>query len=142
MEYLFLWLSAFSSATLLPGSSEVYFSFLYKQNFSPWLLFAVATLGNLAGSAVNWWLGKKILVFRHKRWFYFSAQQLERGQTLYQRYGIWSLLFAWLPIVGDLLTVAAGLMKAPFGRFLILVGLGKGARYGALLLLLNGWFGG
>lgn len=139
MEYLLLCLSAFSSATLLPGSSEVYFSYLYFQNYSPELLLLIATIGNLAGSNVNWWLGKKALVFQDRPWFYFNAEQLARGERLFQRYGKWSLLMAWVPVVGDLLTVAAGTLRTPLGQFCILVGIGKFCRYGAFLMVLSGW---
>jgi membrane protein YqaA with SNARE-associated domain len=69
------------------------------------------------------------LKFQSKRWFYFSHKQIEKAQTWFQRYGIWSLLLAWLPLGGDALTLISGIMRVRFWPFLLLVGIGKGLRY-------------
>ena len=89
----------------------------------------VATIGNTLGAVVNWVLGLFILQFKHKRWFYLSDKQIDRAQSWYQRYGQWSLLFAWLPIGGDALTLIAGIMKVRLAWFILLVGTGKALRY-------------
>ncbi|MDF9441301.1 DedA family protein [Stenotrophomonas acidaminiphila] len=94
-----------------------------------WLLIAVASVGNVLGSVINWWLGRGLLHFRERRWFPVSAQALERAQARYQRFGSWSLLLSWVPIIGDPLTLAAGVMKEPLWRFLLLVTLAKTGRY-------------
>ena len=129
MDYLLLFASAFLAATILPFYSEVVlFSLLYEGG-DPVALVAVATLGNTLGAVVNWALGLYLLHFQDRRWFYFSRQQIERAQRWYGRYGFWSLLFAWLPIGGDALTLIAGIMKVRLWLFLLLVGSGKGLRY-------------
>lgn len=138
MDLLLLFSSAFLSATLLPGTSEVYLFALLKQGGDPWLLVLVATLGNTLGAVVNWLLGLYLLHFQQRRWFYFSPQQIERAQRWFQRYGFWSLLLAWLPVVGDGLTLIAGVMKVRLWVFLPLVAMGKGLRYLSVMSL-AGW---
>lgn len=102
-------------------------------------LIVVATVGNVLGSIINWYLGRYILRFKNKRWFPSSEQQLERAQNWYRRYGRWSLLASWLPIVGDPLTVVAGVMKEPIGPFIILVTIAKGTRYIVLAAIVLSW---
>ena len=102
-------------------------------------LLLVATAGNVLGSVVNWLLGRGIEHLRDKRWFPFSAAQLDKAQQRYQRYGQWSLLLSWMPVIGDPLTLIAGIMREPFWRFVLLVTLAKAGRYLVLVLLTLGW---
>jgi membrane protein YqaA with SNARE-associated domain len=99
------------------------------------LLVAIATLGNVLGSCVNWLLGSYIERWRTKPWFPFNADQLSRAQRQYHRYGYWSLLLSWLPIIGDPLTLIAGIMREPFWRFVLIVSLAKLGRYLLLMAL-------
>jgi membrane protein YqaA with SNARE-associated domain len=133
--YVSLFATGFIAATLLPASSEVLLLALAQQGYAPLGLWLAATSGNTLGSCVNWYLGKELLRFQHKRWFPVSPQQLHKAQLQFQRYGSWSLLLAWLPIVGDPLTLVAGTLRVRFSVFLMLVALGKGARYALLLVL-------
>ena len=134
MEYLLLWLHSFAAATLLPIGSEPTLLFLLEGGGNPPLLLALATLGNTLGAAVNWWLGRYLLHFQEAKWFPVSSQSLERAQTQFSRRGVWVLLFAWLPVVGDPLTFVAGVLKVSFWWFLFLVGLGKCLRYMVFVL--------
>jgi membrane protein YqaA with SNARE-associated domain len=135
-----LFLAAFGAATLLPLQSEaVLVGLILSDRYWLWLLLAVATLGNVLGSVVNWLLGRAIERFRDRRWFPVSARHLENARRHYQRYGHWSLLLSWLPVIGDPLTLVAGVMREPLGRFLLIVTLAKGARYGAVALATLGW---
>lgn len=128
--YLGLFLAAFAAATLLPAQSEaVLVGLLLSEKFSVAILLLVATLGNVLGSLVNWLLGCSIERLRHKRWFPANQQQLEKAQRSYQRYGRWSLLLSWVPIIGDPLTLVAGMLREPLWSFLLLVTLAKGVRY-------------
>lgn len=129
IEYLFLFASSFLAATLLPFYSEVVLFGLLRQGHDPWLLVATATLGNTLGAWVNWWLGMSLLRFQHRKWFYFKPHQIAKAQNWFNRYGIWTLLLAWLPIGGDALTLVAGIMRVHWLPFLLLVGLGKALRY-------------
>lgn len=135
-----LFASAFLAATVLPFYSEVVLFALLRAGGDPLLLVIVATLGNTLGAAVNWILGRFLLHFQDRRWFYFKPEQIARAQDWYQRYGFWSLLLAWLPIGGDALTFIAGIMKVRLDVFLLLVGTGKAARYIAIVFLSN-WMG-
>jgi membrane protein YqaA with SNARE-associated domain len=131
--YVALFVSALLSATLLPGSSEVMLVSLAQQDHGRLSLWLWATAGNTLGSCVNWWLGRFLLHFRHRRWFPFRQESLRRSQDWFQRYGLWSLLLSWAPVVGDGITFIAGVMRTGFVTFLLLVGIAKGLRYAILL---------
>lgn len=139
LAYLGLFLSAFLSATLLPGSSEILLVGLSQQDLNHLLLWLWATSGNSLGSIVNWVLGRYFLHFQHRRWFPVSEQSLEKAQQWFQRYGVWSLLLSWTPVIGDPLTLLAGVMKVRLGLFILLVVFAKGVRYALLLGLVNGF---
>ena len=140
--YAFLFAVSFVAATILPAQSElVLVGFLMLGKFSPWSLIAVASLGNILGSCVNWLLGRGIERFRDRKWFPVSQPSLDKAQVWYHRYGRWSLLLSWLPIVGDPLTVVAGLLREPFWSFLILVAIAKTVRYVLLALGALGMMG-
>ncbi|MBC8998762.1 DedA family protein [Pseudomonas sp. N40(2020)] len=139
-SYIGLFVAAFGAATLLPMQSEaVLVGMLLSDRYVVSTLLAVATVGNVLGSAMNWLLGRSVERFRHKRWFPVSEGKLEKAQQFYLRYGRWSLLLSWVPIIGDPLTVVAGVMREPFWSFLLIVTLAKGARYLVLTGATLGW---
>ena len=132
-----LFLAALVAATILPAQSEaVLAGLLLTGTYSAVLLVLVAGIGNVLGSIVNWLLGRGVERFRQARWFPVSAKNLERAGRWYRRYGWWSLLLSWLPIIGDPLTVAAGIMREPFWRFLAIVSIAKFGRYVVLAALI------
>ncbi len=136
MAYAGLFLAAFLAATILPAQSEALLVGLILSNdYSIYLLVWVATLGNSLGSLVNWYLGRYFEQFRDKTWFPVNETNLKRAQNFYQKYGAWSVLLSWLPIIGDPLTVIAGLMRMPLFPFTLLIILAKGGRYLALAYL-------
>ncbi len=140
--YFGLFMAALVAATLLPAQSEAVLSgLLLSGHYSLWTLLAVATVGNVLGSVINWWLGRSLERFRERRWFPFTPAQLARAQDHYRRWGQWSLLLSWVPLIGDPLTLIAGVMREPLGRFLLLVTLAKGGRYLVLAGMLLGLFG-
>jgi membrane protein YqaA with SNARE-associated domain len=139
-SYAGLFLAAFGAATLLPVQSEaVLVAMLLSDRYAVATLWAVATFGNVVGSMLNWVLGRCIERFRHKRWFPVSEGKLVKAQQSYLRFGRWSLLLSWVPIIGDPLTVVAGIMREPLWSFLLIVTLAKGLRYGVLIALTLGW---
>lgn len=137
--YLLLFSSSFLAATILPFSSEVVLFALLRNGGDPFWLVITATIGNTAGSVVNWLLGIYLLHFRDRRWFYFSQKQIEKAQHWFQHYGYWILLLAWMPAGGDALTLIAGIMRVPLWLFLLLVATGKGLRYVAVVYLSSWW---
>lgn len=140
LGYPGLFLSALGAASLLPLQSEaVLVGLLLAGLHSPLLLLAVATAGNVLGSLLNWWLGRSLERFRTRRWFPLRAEALARAQRHYQRYGRWSLLLSWMPVIGDPLTLVAGVMRESLWIFLLLVTLAKGLRYLVLAALTLGW---
>lgn len=135
-SYVGLFLAAFAAATVLPMQSEAALvAMLLSERYVPAVLLAVATFGNVLGSVVNWGLGLWVEHLKHKRWFPVGEEKLKKAQAIYQRYGYWSLLLSWVPIIGDPITLVAGVMREPFWRFMLLVTLAKAGRYLLLMLL-------
>lgn len=110
-------------------SEALLVTFLIKTQHAPWLLVAVATVGNVLGSTVNWVLGRYIEHFKDRKWFPMSPQSLAKAQYHYNRYGKWSLLLSWVPLIGDPITVMAGIMRERLWIFMTLVMVAKGGRY-------------
>jgi membrane protein YqaA with SNARE-associated domain len=129
VAYIGMFFTAFAAATILPMQSEPVLVGLLLAGHSPWLLLAVASIGNVLGAVVNWLLGRGIERFRRRRWFPVGDAAFTRAQGWYHRYGKWSLLLSWAPIIGDPLTVVAGAMREPFALFLLLVTVAKIGRY-------------
>lgn len=138
--YLSLFLAAFVAATLLPAQSEVLLAYLLTDpaNSVP-LLLAVATVGNVLGSVVNWLCGRFLRQFQDRPWFPVSAKGLARAERVYHRYGRWSLLASWAPFIGDPLTVVAGVLREPLGSFLMIVTLAKAGRYLVVAAVTLAW---
>lgn len=135
-----LFLAAFLAATILPAQSEaVLAGLLATGDYAPALLILVAGTGNVLGAIVNWLLGRGVERYRHARWFPVGAKNLDRVGRWYRRYGWWSLLLSWMPIVGDPLTLAAGIMREPFPRFLLVVTVAKFGRYIVLAAMVLQW---
>lgn len=133
--------AAFGAATILPFQSEVVFVGLQLRGTQPlWLLLAVASLGNVLGSVVNYLMGLGLERFRGRRWFPVSDAQLDRAQDWYARWGSWSLLLSWAPF-GDAITVAAGVLRTPWWLFLALVTVAKTGRYVVLAAVTAGLIG-
>lgn len=131
-------ISAFTSATLLPGTSEAVLVALQLANAAPpWLLIATASFANVAGSCVNWFMGRFMAHYVGRRWFPVSEAQIERAERWYGRYGWPSLFASWVPVVGDPLTVIAGFLRTPFWLFLGVVAFAKTARYATLIWLMG-----
>jgi membrane protein YqaA with SNARE-associated domain len=136
--YMALFLAAFGAATLIPLQSEaaVVAMLLAKQPVAA--VITIASIGNVLGSVVNWVLGLYIERLRHRRWFPVDDRAFARAQVWYHRYGKWSLLLSWMPIVGDPLTLVAGVLREPLRVFLPLVIVAKAGRYVVLAILTLG----
>lgn len=123
-------MAAFGAATILPMQSEaVLAGLLLTGRYSAVWLVVTAGVGNILGSLVNWMLGRGIERFRQRRWFPVGEDTLDRAQAWYRKYGKWSLLASWVPVVGDPITVVAGVLREPLPTFLLLVTIAKLGRY-------------
>ena len=130
MIYLSLFFISFLAATILPFSSELTLAGLIStSNYDNLLLLVFASFGNVLGSVFNWGLGFYARNLTIKKWFPFKETQIERSSKWFRKFGKWSLLFAWVPIVGDPLTLVAGILRVKFIDFIILVAIGKVSRY-------------
>ena len=138
MIYLSLFAISFLAATILPFSSELTLAGLIAtSNYDNLLLLIIASFGNVLGSVINWVLGFYSRNLTTKKWFPFKDKQIENSSKWFSKFGKWSLLFAWVPIIGDPLTLVAGLLRVQFLDFIILVAIGKVSRYFIVFYLMG-----
>jgi membrane protein YqaA with SNARE-associated domain len=135
LGYFGLFVAAFLAATILPLSSEVVLSALLLNGLSPITLVAVATVGNVLGSLTNYGLGYWASLKVIKKWLKLSEEEFVRAEQRFKKYGLFSLCFAWVPIVGDPITVVAGILRIRLLWFVLLVTAGKLLRYIAISYL-------
>jgi|TARA_B100000780_G_scaffold252420_1_gene199504 membrane protein YqaA with SNARE-associated domain len=136
--YFVLFLISFLAATIFPLSSELTLIGLLKSgSYNSHLLIGISSLGNILGSVFNWFLGFYLLKYINKKWFPFKQNQINLASKRFNKFGIWSLLFSWLPVIGDPLTLIAGILRVNFLLFLILVTIGKTSRYFFIYFLVN-----
>ena len=128
-DYIGLFLSSFLAATILPVSSEIVLAFLLLNNSNPVVLISVATFGNVLGSFVNYVLGFYGSESVIKPFFNISDDKFIRAKQRFKKYGTYSLLIAWVPVIGDPLTFIAGALKINILVFFIMVTSGKLIRY-------------
>ncbi|ODN68009.1 YqaA family protein [Methylophaga muralis] len=129
LGYTGLFVSAFLAATILPLSSEVVLTALLISGFSPTNIVVIATIGNVLGSLTNYALGYWASIGVIKKWLRMSEDDFVRAELHFKKYGLLSLFFAWLPIIGDPLTVIAGILRIRLLWFVIIVSAGKLLRY-------------
>ncbi|MEN8726545.1 MAG: YqaA family protein [Sulfurovum sp.] len=134
MVYITLFTVAFLSATLLPMGSEALLLYDISQNYSLVLLWTFATVGNTLGSMVNYWLGFKGETYLEEKG-HLSVKKMEKARGFFDRYGGWTLLLSWAPIIGDPLTFIAGVLRYNFKWFALIVAVAKGTRYAIVIFL-------
>jgi len=140
-EYAGLFWASLLAATVLPFQSEVVlFGMLLTHHYSVVLLVLVASAGNILGSVVNYLLGRGLAAFEERPWFPVRRAKIARAEAWYHAYGRWSLLLSWVPVIGDPLTIVAGVLREPFPVFLALVSAAKVSRYIAVTAISYGWF--
>jgi membrane protein YqaA with SNARE-associated domain len=134
--YLNLFVMSFLASTVLPVGSEALVVALVHQGFSPFYVIMVATAGNFLGSCLTYYIGLKGRLLLEK-YFSPSSEQLEKSERLFKRYGVYTLLFTWVPGIGDVITMVAGLTNISFKYFSILAFLGKFGRYFSVVYLMT-----
>ncbi len=142
MGGLHLFYLSFLSATLLPGGSEIYFVYLasmdYYGQYSGLFIVAVASAGNILGGGFNYFLGRKFRQLLKNRFTGFSDATLEKARQRIDQYGGIAIFFSFLPVIGDPVTAAAGLVGYRFHKFVFFLALGKTLRYVVLYVLASG----
>ena len=135
-DLVILFFISFSAATILPVFSEVFlFTLNTSGEYNSLLLLLIATLGNVLGAVVNWVIGFYFLKLQDKKWFPLNKSQIALYTKQYNKWGKWSLLFSWMPVIGDPLTVVSGIFKTNIIHFITLVTIGKMTRYVLILLV-------
>lgn len=125
---------------MLPFQSELIFVGLQIADIAPaWLLVMIAATGNTLGTYVNYWLGARLERAGAHRWLKVPDAQFARAESWWNRWGLWTLLLSWLPVL-DLTTVLAGAMRTPLWQFTLLVAIAKTGRYIVLALITAGLF--
>lgn len=137
--YAGLFLLATGAATIVPVQSEAALAGLILAGRYPVALIAVASAGNILGSTVNWAIGWQVDRFRDRRWFPVRPATLDRAARWYRRYGRWSLLLSWAPVIGDPLTLVAGILREPLWSFLLIVTIAKTVRHILVAALASQW---
>ena len=137
MSYLILFSVSLLAATILPLSSEATLLYYLNEGKSTWILLIAAGAGNVSGSAINYFIGKKGVdyLLDHKK---ITSERMQKSEAFFKKYGAFALLLSWVPIIGDPLTFAAGVLHFDFRKFLLIVAIAKFGRY---LLLIAGYQG-
>lgn len=127
-----LFAATFLAATVFPFQSEVVFVGLQLAGFAPlWVLVVVASVGNTLGAFVNYWIGARLEDAGAHRWLRIDDAKFQRARRWWERWGVWSLLLSWAPVLGWF-TVVAGALRTPLWQFALLVTLAKTGRFVAL----------
>jgi len=134
MVYITLFVVSFLAATLLPLGSEALLIYNISQGYSLLLLWSFATVGNTLGSVLNYWLGLKGEAYLERKG-HLSVQKMEKARRFFSKYGGWTLLLSWAPVIGDPLTFVAGVLRYNFKWFALIVFVAKGLRYAVIIFL-------
>jgi membrane protein YqaA with SNARE-associated domain len=130
VTYSILFGSAFLAASLFPAQSELLLtSLIVSEKYSVLILLAVASAGNVAGSILNYYIGRYLMHFKNHKYFPIKENMLETSKKYFKKYDSKILLMAWMPVIGDPLTVMAGAFRTNIWMFILLVSIGKTFRY-------------
>ena len=128
--YASLFISSFLSSTILPGHSEIILTaFIFLKKYPIIDLIFFASIGNILGSILNWCIGYFLTNLKDRKWFPINKSQLTRASSWFLKYGKWTLCLSWVPLIGDPLTIIAGIFRVPIYTFILIVSLAKTMRY-------------
>jgi membrane protein YqaA with SNARE-associated domain len=133
--YSALFLFSFMASTVIPAGSEWLLIAMVMKGFDPVLVVSTATAGNTLGACTTYGIGIYGSTWVIQKLFGMDGKSQKRAEKFYAKYGVWSLLLSWLPLVGDPICFAGGLLRIHFGLFVALVSAGKLFRYGLLAIL-------
>ena len=140
---LSLFIGSLLASTLLPGGVEVPLYVMFQSgNYAPSSLLVTATVGNTLGGVITYAVGWALCRgLAHVSWGRRLRQRFRLRQSALERvkrWGVYCLLFSWMPVVGDPLCLAAGYLRLAFWPSAVMIAIGKFLRYLALLWLF-GW---
>ena len=139
--YASLFISSFLSSTILPGHSEIILTaFIFLKKYPIIDLIFFASIGNILGSILNWCIGYFLTNLKDRKWFPINKSQLTRASSWFLKYGKWTLFLSWVPIIGDTLTIIAGIFRVPIHTFIFIVSLAKTMRYVFISLVVTNVF--
>ena len=139
--YASLFISSFLSSTVLPGHSEIILTaFIFLKKYPIIDLIFFASIGNILGSILNWCIGYFLTNLKDRKWFPINKSQLTRASSWFLKYGKWTLFLSWVPIIGDPLTIIAGIFRVPIYTFILIVSLAKTMRYVFISLVVTNVF--
>ena len=128
--YASLFISSFLSSTILPGHSELILTtFIFLNKYPIIDLIFFASIGNILGSILNWFIGYYFTSLKDRKWFPINKSQLTKASSWFLKYGKWTLCLSWVPLIGDPLTIIAGIFRVPIHTFILIVTLAKTMRY-------------
>lgn len=108
--------------------------------FNIWLIVIAATVGSWVGSALSYWVSKKLgrpLVERWGKYLLLKPAKIEKADLWFESYGAGGIFVArLLPGIRHLISIPAGLFRMNFTKFSAMTVLGAGLFNGALA-----WFG-
>ncbi|KAF0221392.1 MAG: hypothetical protein FD174_530 [Geobacteraceae bacterium] len=135
--YPALFALSFLASTLIPLGSEWLLVTMLLKKHDPVVSVAVASVGNYLGACTTYWIGVYGGPFLVRKVLRIGDRERGRAERFYGKYGSWSLLFSWLPVIGDPLCLVGGVLKIHFARFSLLVFSGKLARYATVAWLVR-----
>lgn len=131
--YVTLFILSFLASTLVPIGSEWFLIAIVTEGYDPVLSLMVATVGNTLGACTTYVIGLYGGPFIIAKILRMSDKSIQRAERFYAQYGLWSLLFSWVPLVGDPLCLVGGILRVRLVPFSVLVLVGKLARYALVI---------
>ncbi len=122
-----LFIASFLASTILPFGGETIVSYLISQKFDFYTIVFIASIGNFLGACTSYYLGLKGR--NYLKYLRISPDEVEKAERFFSKYGYYVLLFTWVPLIGDAITVTGGLLRIKFKIFAVLVFVGKFLRY-------------
>lgn len=132
--YIGMFISAFLAGSIFPLSSEVVMLALFAAGLDPWALVVYATIGNTLGSMLNYCVGMLGRMDWIEKYLHVKKSELDRASRFMKGRGAWMGFFAFLPVIGEGITIVLGLMRANVTLTVVSVTIGKFARYALLAL--------
>lgn len=134
MEVFFLFILSFLGATILPFSSEVAFLVALENKMPQYTALLFASFGNILGIVLNYYLG--LFLYEKTKTKLTASRVGKKALSLGRKYGYYTLILSWLPIIGDPLTLVSGLLRLHFFWFFLIAGFLRIARYYFLMFMI------